>query len=67
MSLAAIIEELPKLSVTERSLVWQELEAISEADVPESFRKGMADLAAGRHVEMERAFRFTPPPALGAG
>lgn len=61
MSLAEIIEELPKLTVTERSLVWRKLEAITEADVPESFRKGMADLAAGRHVEMEKALSEPPP------
>jgi predicted transcriptional regulator len=61
MSLAEIIEELPKLSVQERSVVWQQLEALSEADVPDSFRQGMADLAAGRHVDMEVALNEPPP------
>jgi predicted transcriptional regulator len=61
MSLTEIIEELPRLTVTERSVVWQELEAISEADVPESFRQGMADIAAGRHVDMEQALNERPP------
>ncbi len=61
MSLTEIIEELPRLTVTERSVVWQELEAISDADVPESFRQGMADIAAGRHVDMEQALNKLPP------
>ena len=61
MSLTEIIEELPKLTVTERSIVWQQLEAITKADVPEPFRQGMADIAAGRHVDMERALSEPPP------
>lgn len=40
--------------------VWQQLEAITEADVPESFRQGMADIAAGRHVDMQRALSEPP-------
>lgn len=61
MSLGEIIEELPKLAVTERSVVWQQLEAITGADVPDSFRQGMVDIAAGRHVEMEQALSEPPP------
>jgi len=61
MSLTDIIEELPKLTVTERSVVWQQLEALTEADVPESFRQGMDDIAAGRHVDMEQALSEPPP------
>ena len=60
MSLAEIIEELPKLSINERSVVWQRLEEITEADVPASFRQGMADLSAGRHVDMEKALSEPP-------
>lgn len=48
MGVTEIIEELPKLSATERSQIWEKLEQISEADVPESFRKGMKDIADGR-------------------
>ena len=61
MSLAEIIEELPKLSVQDRSVVWQRLEQITEADVPASFRQGMKDISEGRHVDMEQALRETPP------
>jgi hypothetical protein len=60
MSLTEILEELPKLTAMERSAVWQQLEAITEADVPESFRQGMADIVAGRHVEMEVALSEPP-------
>jgi len=55
MSIEEIIEELPKLSADERSRLWESLGAISEADVPESFRQGMEDIAQGRHVDMETA------------
>ena len=55
MSLAEIIEELPKLSAEDRTAVWNKLAAITEADVPESFRRGMRDIAEGRVMEMEQA------------
>jgi len=61
MSVAEIIQELPKLTQHERSLVWQRLEEITGAEVPESFRQGMAEIAAGRHVDMEQALREEPP------
>lgn len=64
MSLTDIIEELPKLSVTERSLIWRRLQEIIEADVPDAFRQGMADIAAGRHVDMEQALSEPPPGKL---
>jgi hypothetical protein len=52
MSLAEIIEELPTLSPPDRKIVWQKLASITEADVPESFRRGMQDIAEGRVMEM---------------
>lgn len=52
MSLAEIIEELPKLSPHDRKVVWQKLASITEEDVPESFRRGMQDIAEGRVMEM---------------
>jgi predicted transcriptional regulator len=60
MSLTEIIDELPKLSVQDRSILWQRLEEITMADVPESFQQGMKDIAAGRHVDMEQALREPP-------
>jgi predicted transcriptional regulator len=61
MSLAEIIDELPRLSVQDRSIVWQQLEQITEAEVPASFRQGMQDIAEGRHVDMEQALHEPPP------
>jgi hypothetical protein len=61
MSIEEIIEELPKLTVDERSRLWESLELVTEADVPESFRKGMEDIAQGRHVDMEQALFEKPP------
>lgn len=61
MSVVEIIEELPKLSLTERSIIWQKLEAITQAEVPDAFRLGMADIAAGRHVNMDQALSEAPP------
>ncbi len=60
MSLAEIIEELPKLSAEDRTAVWNKLAAITEADVPESFRSGMRDIAEGRVMETEQAIYGSP-------
>ena len=60
MSLAEIIKELPKLSTEDRMVVWNKLAAISEADVPESFRQGMRDIAEGRVMEMHEAIYGSP-------
>ena len=60
MSLAEIIEELPRLSAEDRTIVWNKLAAITEADVPESFRRGMLDLAEGRVMEMEQVLYGSP-------
>jgi hypothetical protein len=54
MSVAEILQELPKLSAKDRAAVWKKLGEITEADVPASFRRGMKDIAEGRHVVMER-------------
>ena len=66
MSLAEIIHELPKLSVEERSAIWQRLAEISGAEVPPAFHQGMQDLAQGRQVEMEQALNEPPPPPYRA-
>ncbi|MFM8683608.1 MAG: hypothetical protein ACKOEG_07510 [Chthoniobacterales bacterium] len=65
MSLAEIIEELPKLSAEDRTAVWNKLAAITEADVPESFRRGMRDIAEGRVMEMEQAIYGSPEAPRG--
>ena len=65
MSLAEIIEELPKLSAEDRTVVWNKLAAITEADVREPFRRGMRDIAEGRVMEMEQAIYGSPEASRG--
>ena len=61
MSVSEILNELPKLSARDRAAVWKKLGEISEAEVPESFRQGLKEIAEGRHVDMETALRKEPP------
>ena len=63
MSVTEILKELPKLSASDRAAVWKKLGEITEADVPDSFRQGMRDIAEGRTVDMESALREEPPGA----
>jgi hypothetical protein len=63
MSVAEILQELPKLSAKDRAAVWKKLGEITEADVPASFRQGMKDITEGRHVDMERAPYLIRNPA----
>jgi hypothetical protein len=58
--LAEIIEELPRLSAHDRTLVWQKLATISGADVPESFRRGMQDIAEGRGMGAQKIIYGEP-------
>ena len=61
MSVSEILNELPKLSARDRAAVWKKLGEISEAEVPESFRQGLKEIAEGRHGDMETALREEPP------
>jgi len=61
MSVSEILNELPKLSARDRAAVWKKLGEISEAEVPDSFRQGLKEIAEGRHVDMETALREEPP------
>jgi len=61
MSVSEILNELPKLSTKDRAAVWKKLGEISEAEVPDSFRQGLKEIAEGRHVDMETALREEPP------
>ena len=63
MSVTEILNELPKLSPTDRAAVWKKLGEITEADVPATFRQGMRDIAKGLTVDMESALREEPPGA----
>ena len=63
MSLAEIVEEPPKLSAEDRTVVRNKLAAVTQADVPESFRRGMRGIAEGRLMEMEQAIYGSPEVA----
>ena len=52
---------MPKLSARDRAAVWKRLGEISEAEVPDSFRQGLKEIAEGRDVDMEIALREEPP------
>jgi len=61
MSVAEILNQLPKLSAKDRAAVWKKLGEISEAEVPSSFRQGLQEITEGRHVDMETVLREEPP------
>jgi hypothetical protein len=60
----ALIEEIKALPPAERQRVVKFIVEQDDSWIPESFKQGMADAAAGRLVEMESALRETPPPHL---
>jgi predicted transcriptional regulator len=64
MTAEAIIEEIKALSQAEREQVVKFIVEQDDSWIPASFKRGMADAAAGRVVEMESALRETPPPQL---
>ncbi len=63
MSVEELIKELKSLSPAQRMKV---VDAVLDEDdswVPESFLQGMADIEAGRVVDMETALTQKPPGA----
>ena len=64
MSVAELIKELNALPLAQRLEV---VDAVLDADdswIPESFLKGMADIEAGRVVDMETALTQKPPSRI---
>jgi hypothetical protein len=61
VSAQEIIAQIDALPEKEREMVFDHLRKLESADLPESFRRGMADALAGRGVEMDVALRETPP------
>jgi hypothetical protein len=63
MSVEELIKELNALPLAQRLEV---VDAVLDADdswIPESFLQGMADIEAGRVVDMETALTQKPPGA----
>ena len=64
MSVSEIMREIEGLPSEERWQVLDFVHRLLEPDVPESFREGMADIRAGRVVDMKQAL-FEPYPGDG--
>jgi predicted transcriptional regulator len=64
MTAEALIEEIKALPPAERQRVVKFIVEQDDSWIPESFKQGMTDAAAGRVVDMESALRETPPPHL---
>jgi predicted transcriptional regulator len=55
MSAGELVEQIEALPERERAEVIERLHAHAPAWIPESFREGMADIAAGRSVDLDEA------------
>jgi predicted transcriptional regulator len=64
MTAEALIEEIKALPPAERQRVVKFVVEQDDSWIPESFKQGMADAAAGRVVEMYPALHEAPPPHL---
>ncbi len=63
MSVEELIKELKSLPPAQRMEVVDALLDEDDSWVPESFLQGMADIEAGRVVDMETALTQKPPGA----
>lgn len=61
MGVREIIRQIEALPAEERAQVIEFVHRIEEGDVPESFRQGMADIEAGRVVDLDKALNEPPP------
>jgi len=55
MSATELVEQIEALPEQERAKVIEQLHAHAPKWIPESFREGMADIAAGRVVDLDEA------------
>ena len=60
MSAQDIIAQIDALPDDQRELVFEHLRRLKVNEVPDSFRRGMAEALAGRGVEMEVALNEPP-------
>ena len=63
MSAAEVIEQIKELPANERAQVTKFVVENDDSWIPESFKQGMADAAAGRFVDMEMVLSGAPPPS----
>ncbi len=62
MSATELVEQIEALPERERAEVIERLHALAPSWIPESFREGMADIAAGRTVDLDEAISKPFPP-----
>jgi predicted transcriptional regulator len=62
MSATEIIEQFKALPPEERAVVTKFVVENDDSWIPEEFKEGMADAAAGRFVDMETVLSGAPPP-----
>ena len=55
MSTTELVEQIEALPEQERAKVIEQLHAHAPKWIPESLREGMADIAAGRTVDLDEA------------
>jgi len=61
MSAGEVLQEFRALSAGERKRVAEVILTEEDSWIPESFRRGMEDIAAGRVMEMADALSEIPP------
>ena len=66
MSAAEIIEQIKALPAGERAQVTKFVVESDDSWIPESFKQGMADAAAGRFVDMDTVLSGAKPPPRAA-
>lgn len=57
MSVAEIIREIKAMPKEKRVRVIERICELNDADIPESFKEGMADIRAGRVVDLDEALK----------
>ncbi|PYL55173.1 MAG: hypothetical protein DMF29_03750 [Verrucomicrobia bacterium] len=66
MSAQEIIEQIKSLPPSERAQVAKFVVENDDSWIPESFKEGMVDAAAGRFVDMETVLSGAKPPSRAA-
>ncbi|MEY3773395.1 MAG: hypothetical protein RLZZ129_175 [Verrucomicrobiota bacterium] len=60
MKATALLEQIEALPTEEKAKLIEHLHAQAPSWIPESFREGMADIAAGRTVSLDDALNQPP-------
>ena len=60
MKTTELLEQIEALPKEEKAKLIERLHAGAPSWIPESFREGMADLAAGRSVDLDDALNRSP-------